>query len=398
MKNSSPSFIAIDLFCGAGGTTRGLLDAGGFVAAGVDNHAECAETYEKNNINIDGSCAKFIKRNVFQRSEQNPNGEQDILISEIEDILRPLKELYPEAPILFSICAPCQPFSSLARGELTKEKSNDRLRDRDLLEQSLNLVSHFNPELIFCENVAGIQNPKYGGAWDNFTNKIKELGYKTGSSVVNAANFSVPQSRKRSIMLSVHSSCLNEANYNLYDDCNNIIIPECDGTNKQVNAIDVIKHFPPLEAGEVHSDIKNHRCSKLSDLNKKRISILAPGERNLTFQESDLELECHTRLRKSKKHKAGFSDSYTRMAKNKPAPTITTKCLSFSNGRFGHPDIKQNRAISIREAAALQSFPDEYEFYSNSILKTAKMVGNAVPPLLAKFFALELIKMYRQPS
>ena len=396
MLNTYPEFIAIDFFCGAVGTTRGLIDAGGYVAAGVDNASDCLETFENNNINLDGSKSKYLQRDIFEKSETYPSGEQDVLVGEIEDILLPLRQKYPKAPTLFSICAPCQPFTNLSRGELSEARSESRIRDRNLLEQSLNFISHFDPDLIFCENVAGIQNKKYGGVWGEFLSKLEALGYVTGSTIANTMNFGVPQMRKRSIILAVRKSNFNGLNSTITNGMDAIKMPENDGTGVVRTVRDVISHLPPIAAGETHPVIKNHKCSNLSDINMRRISMLEPGQSNIAFEGTDMQLACHTRVRTKKNSKKGFSDSYTRMSNDKPAPTITTKCFSFSNGRFGHPDVKQNRALSVREAAAIQTFPDNYEFYASSIQKSAKMVGNAVPPLLATFFALELVKMFKE--
>jgi len=122
------------------------------------------------------------------------------------------------------------------------------------------------------------------------------------------------------------------------------------------------------------------------------VSAVAPGQPNSVFDGTDLALDCHAKLRSDPK-KGGFTDVYTRLDPDKPAPTMTTKCFSVSNGRYGHYDTDQIRAISVREAAALQSFPDDYKFYGSSIGQTARMVGNAVPPKLATFFARYMMQI-----
>lgn len=389
---NAPNFIAVDFFCGAGGTTRGLIDAGGYVAAGVDKVGDCRTTFEKNNVNIDGAEARFLQRDIFQKTETYPDGEQDVLMSEIEGVIAPLKARYPGVPTLFAICAPCQPFTNIARNQLTEERAEGRQRDRDLLTQTMDFVDRFMPEMILSENVQGIQNPKYGGQWAKFEKGLEDRGYIVGSTIADTSKYGVPQMRKRSIMLAVHRSVYNGLNEVAVEDGTRLAVPTSDGTGVVKTAWEAISHFPELKAGEAHPTIPNHNCSGLSDANMRRLSMLEPGQSNLVFMGTDLELACHARLRSgAKENKTGFSDSYTRMFKDRPAPTITTKCFSFTNGRYGHPE--QMRAISVREAAAIQTFPDSYEFHANSIQKTAKMVGNAVPPKLSEFFGKVLVDM-----
>ena len=141
---------------------------------------------------------------------------------------------------------------------------------------------------------------------------------------------------------------------------------------------------------KLHCSVPNHRTRHLSELNYKRLSLAKPGETNIYMEDTrygDLSLKCHKKA-KIKHKKRCFSDFYTRMDPDQPAPTITTKCLSISNGRYGHYDTKQVRGISLHEAAILQSFPDDYVFYNeNSLEIVARMIGNAVPPRLASFYA-----------
>jgi DNA (cytosine-5)-methyltransferase 1 len=393
-NDPAPAFLAVDFFCGAGGTTRGLIDAGGYVAAGVDKVDHCKETFERNNVNLDGEQSRYLMRDIFRKSDSYEDGEQHILMDEIDGVLAPLKARYPGVPTLFAICAPCQPFTQLARNQLTDERSEGRQRDRDLLTQTIDFVDRFHPEMILSENVAGIQNPKYGGAWETFTKSLEDRGYIVGSRVVDTVKFGIPQSRKRSIMLAVHRDLYNGSNAIETATGTKLVVPESDGKGVVKTVWETIGHFPPLKAGESHASIPNHACSNVSALNRRRLEALQPGQPNLVYAGTDLELACHTRLRSGDKNsRTGFSDSYTRMPLDKPAPTITTKCFSFSNGRYGHPDVNQVRALSVREAAALQTFPDDYRFYANSIQKASRMVGNAVPPLLSTYFAHLLMDM-----
>jgi DNA (cytosine-5)-methyltransferase 1 len=216
----------------------------------------------------------------------------------------------------------------------------------------------------------------------------------TGSEIVNTARYGIPQVRRRSIMLAVRRDALNSGFLDGRapdEDSIELRVPQADENAKTVTVRDALERFPALTAGSGNDNIANHRCSKLTDINYRRLQAVRPGELNTVFSGTDLELECHVKMRADPKKKGGFTDVYTRLDPNKPAPTMTTKCCSVSNGRYGHYDTDQVRAISVREAAALQSFPDNYEFYGSSIGQTARMVGNAVPPKLATFFANHLM-------
>ena len=173
-----------------------------------------------------------------------------------------------------------------------------------------------------------------------------------------------------------------------------LLVPEGDPNAAVISVAEAIGHLPPIGAGETHAVIPNHKTRALTDINYKRLSSAKPGQSNIYMEDTkygDLSLGCHRRVNKKLKTRC-FSDVYTRMAPDRPSPTITTKCHSISNGRFGHYDTKQVRAISLREAAFLQSFPPDYVFYPNDEIEpVARMIGNAVPPRLAGFFASYLV-------
>lgn len=393
---SKPKFLAVDFFCGAGGTTRGLIDAGGYVVAGVDKAVQCAETFERNNVNLDGVNARYLTKDIFKQEEDYPEGQQMEVFVELNEMLQPLQDRYPDVPLLFSICAPCQPFTSMTRIEMSNERSAARVRDRGLLGQSLAYIDEFVPEMIICENVAGIQKASYGGVWQHFAKGLEDRGYVVGSAIVNAMKFGVPQSRKRSIMLAVHRNALKEEFLEGRDASDpelTLEVPLEDAEAGIVTVRETLARFPAIKAGGSEPSIPNHRCANLSDLNKRRLMAAEPGGTNFVFAGTDMELDCHKKMRATAEFSGGFSDVYTRLDPDKPAPTMTTKCFSVSNGRYGHFDPTQVRAISVREAAALQSFPDNYEFLGGSIQADARMVGNAVPPRLAEFFARHLMRI-----
>ncbi len=288
-----------------------------------------------------------------------------------------------------AICAPCQPFTNLSRKELTDERKAGRRRDRDLLNEALTFVARFGPELVLSENVQGIGDPKYGGVWENLRTGLEALGYATGTKVVCTSRFGIPQYRKRSILLAAKREVVKPERYaDLL--CGELLVPENDPDSLMVSVREAIGHLPAIRAGEQHPDIPNHRTRALSDLNIRRLAAARPGQSNSYMEDTahgDLSLACHKKVNRRLGGRC-FTDVYTRMCPDRPSPTITTKCHSISNGRFGHYDMRQVRGISLREAAILQSFPTNYVFYPiDQNGPVAAMIGNAVPPKLAAFFS-----------
>ena len=129
--DATPDFLAVDFLCGAGGTTRGLIDANGYVIAGVDKDARCDDTYVRNNVNtkIDGKAPAFLHRDIFPSTAAYPDGEQGRLYKELSELVRAKRSLMPSVPLLFAICAPCQPFTTLSRKTLSDERKEGRERD-----------------------------------------------------------------------------------------------------------------------------------------------------------------------------------------------------------------------------------------------------------------------------
>lgn len=394
-KVKVPNFLAVDFFCGAGGTTRGLIDSGGYVIAGIDKDDRCAKTYADNNINesVDYFPARFLNFDVFPKADDYETGQRDELVGKLDSLLSYYKGKVPGVPLLFAICAPCQPFTTLSRKELSDKRKKGREKDRRLLTEAAEYVSRYKPEMVLSENVAGIKDPKYGNIWEDFRARLDQLGYVTGSKVVCTSRFGVPQYRKRSILIAVRRELVREERFaDLME--TELLVPEADPNAMVMTVADAIGHLPPVSAGETHADVPNHRTRTLSELNLKRLSSALPGESNAYMARTefgDLTLDCHRKVN-ARLNDRCFSDVYTRMHPNRPSPTITTKCHSISNGRFGHYDTSQVRGISLREAAILQSFPDDYVFYpTGQIEPVARMIGNAVPPLLARYFATYLV-------
>jgi DNA (cytosine-5)-methyltransferase 1 len=392
----APKLLCVDFFAGAGGTTRGLIDAGAYVIAGIDKDSSCGPTYERNNVNttLDGRAARFVACNVFPRSKACPEGRQEELLAYLDVEIARYREICPGVPLLFAICAPCQPFTKLSHA-MTDSRLSARKRDRGLLGVAAGFVDRYRPDLVLSENVSGISDPKFGGVWPAFQRRLRRIGYVTGAKVVCASEFGTPQRRRRSILMAARKDIVVPG---AVDGRGRLPVPARDPAASPVSVAEAIGHLPPLSAGESHPSIPNHFASTLSELNLRRIRFALPGMSNIGMAAQELGLACHKRA-SARSGVASFTDAYTRMAPDRAAPTITTACNKFSNGRFGHYDMCQDRAISLREAAILQSFPDDYVFIPpEKVRATARMIGNAVPPKLAKFFAGHLVDLVAEPA
>ena len=329
--------IAVDIFCGAGGLTRGLLDAGICVKKGFDIDSKVKDTYEKNNEGV-----KFFCKNVREIRKKDIVGDLD------------LKNNY----LLLAGCAPCQPFSSINQDDTTED---DR---KNLLLQLGRLVREVKPDFISVENVPGLKNGRGKSIFSKFEKILTDEGYFFESKILNAKNYAVPQNRRRLVLLA--------SKYEMP------VFPKetNDGVNTPfVTVKDVISKYPSIKAGKKHEEIPNHQSRMLTEKNLMRLKHIPKDGGNRMSLPKHLCLECH------KKHN-GHSDVYGRMRWNAIAPTLTCKCSSLSNGRFGHPE--QNRAISLREAAAIQTFKDNYIFYGSTLTDNTRWIGNAVPVKFAK--------------
>ena len=385
-----PKFLAVDFYCGAGGTTRGLLDAGGYVIAGIDKDAGCHDTYVMNNANetLDGDDPAFLAMDMFEFSDDYPDGQQHEVSQKLERLIPMYQYEAPGVPLLFAICAPCQSFTKFVQQHMTDGRIQIRERDQNLLMQTLPFIEKFEPEMIISENVASIKNGKLRHVWNGFESQLRGLGYSVGEGGVRADRFGVPQYRRRRILIAIKKSRTSDLDFDLP-------IPDHDPKASPSPSVeDAIGHLPMLQAGESYSSIPNHVCRNLTEVNRKRLMSVEPGESNFGFSETDfgdLSLPCHNRL--AKKGKRGFGDVYTRIHPGRPSPTITTRFHSVSNGRFGH--YEQVRGLTLREGAALQSFPDDYEFYGDGMDGIARMIGNAVPPNLSAYMAEWLLGLWQ---
>ena len=197
-----PRFLAVDFFCGAGGTTRGLIDAGGYIIAGLDRHESCRYTYVANNGNETGDRGypKFLALDLFPATVEYPGGQQETAIECLDPLIDTHRERFPDVPLLFAICAPCQPFTKLSKAKLSQDRVNTRLRDRSLLAHACKFVERYRPDIILSENVSGITDKRYGGVWEQFCSRLRSLGLTVATERICTSYFGIPQFRKRSIL------------------------------------------------------------------------------------------------------------------------------------------------------------------------------------------------------
>ncbi len=349
MKRPS-KYVGIDLFCGCGGVTRGFLDAGINVALGVDWEPAFKATYERNNRVDYLSC--------------------DIRTLSAREILSRINLRGNEA-LIISSCSPCQPFS-LKNAKRTGDGGVDYRADLGF--ELVRLIKEMraigvSPDALFLENV-----PEFAKSptWEEIRRELFKHGFSVAQKVVNCAEYGVPQSRRRFIAVALGSWSY-------------VSLPATThgpGLLPFATVRNAFASLPEIVAGQECEKTPNHRARELSQINMARIkSVPADGGSRTAFP-TELVLDCHRKFH-------GHSDVYGRMKFDEPSPTITTRCVSISNGRYGHPI--ENRGISVREAARLQTFPDDFVFESTSLESDARMVGNAVPVKVAEIFGSHLI-------
>lgn len=361
-KYTYKQFSVVDLFCGIGGLTHGFIKENFKVDAGIDFDKSCQYAFEANNK------AKFLYKDI---TKLNP----------LE-----LKSLYRKnhKKILVG-CAPCQPFSIYNH----KNSNNGQIKTNDnkwkLLYSFASLIEDTNPEIISMENVPLLIKFNNGKVFKNFVKRLENKGYHVTWSIVNAQDYGVPQRRKRLILFGSKYGKLE-------------LIPPTVKNGKYKTVKDAIGFLPKIEDGVADPNDSIHRARKLTDLNKKRIQATKEGGSWKDWDKS-LWLDCH-----KKESGKSFRSVYGRMKWNEVAPTMTTYCTGLGNGRFGHPD--QDRAISLREAALIQSFPKNYKFHDSkmpfSSPNIARQIGNAVPVdlgvAIAKSIKIHIEKIDKRKS
>lgn len=333
----------IDLFCGIGGLSYGMIKEGLDIIAGIDNDESCRFGYEYNNK------TEFIHKDILEVSVEQINE----LFCHEKNTIRVLAG-----------CAPCQPFSKLNLKRITENQLAP-------LEKFASLIKETLPDIVSMENVAGLANMKKYPIFKTFIDALENNDYEYKYEIVDVSEYGVPQSRKRLVLL---ASRFGE-----------IQLIKKTHENKKVTVRDVIKDLEPIRDGETSSKDPLHRSRKLSPINLERIKSTPQDGGNSRSWAENLVLDCH-------KRETGItyrSTVYGRMYWDEPAPTMTTHCVGIGNGRFGHPE--QDRAISLREAAIFQTFPKSYKFSDPNepifVGQIARFIGNAVPVRLGSVIA-----------
>lgn len=345
LRNST--IEVVDLFCGIGGLSYGLKSRGFIIRGGFDIDSTCKYAYEVNNNAI------FNSKNICFVTKEDVE-----------------KYFTPKAITVLAGCAPCQPFSSYA----FKNKKKDPNK-YDLLYEFGRLVKEVRPDIVTMENVTQILGFKEKPVLQDFISCLIECGYKYSVNKVYCPDYGIPQTRKRLVLLASKFGDIS-------------LLPPTHTPDSYVTVRDTIFKLPALKAGEINDTDPLHRAKGLSPLNLRRIQSTPYGGSWKDWP-AELILKCH-----KKNNGKSFGSVYGRMVWDSPAPTMTTQCTGLGNGRFGHPE--QDRAISVREAALIQTFPLSYKFFKDeqsiAITKASKYIGNAVPPRLGEVIAESIIE------
>ena len=336
-----PVPVAMDLFAGAGGSTQGLVDAGFRVLAAIEQDQDAADSLAANHPDV-----HVLPMDI---GEVSPKG------------LRLKLGLDPFDLTLLTACPPCQGFSSLGVRD-SDDKRND------LVAQVWRFTREFWPSAVLVENVPGLANDQ---RWAVLCRQLRTVGYRVESWMVDAADFGVPQRRRRLIALAVR-----QWKRPFPDDLRDLLPSQFH--LEAPHASDAIAQAGPID----DSDDNWHRARTPTARVLERIRAIPAGGNHFDLPES-LQLACHKRLRRQGRKAA--TGPYGRIPLEGPAPTMTTRCTTVSCGRFIHPT--EDRGISLREAALIQTFPPDYSFcgFHESV---ERQIGNAVPVRLAHALGL----------
>ncbi|MFZ2658611.1 MAG: DNA cytosine methyltransferase [Victivallales bacterium] len=344
-----------DFFSGCGGTSSGFQKAGMKIAFALDKDADAIKTFKHN----------------FPEAKVHIKEISDLKSKDILPLIRENRRLGYK--ILFCGCAPCQPFT---KQKTTKTSTDTRIM---LLAEFGRQVKKYKPDYVFIENVPGLRKAgtmRYG-PFHAFKKILNSMKYKMDYDNIAAQDFGSTQVRRRFVFIASKKKIIS------------LPLPSHGLTDSPYKLVkDAIADLPPIGHGEEHPDkihFPNHRASALSPINYERIRHTASRGRRDWPQY--LIPPCYKMKKDGTTHQ-GHSDCYSRLSWNAPAPGLTTRCISYSNGRYGHPE--QNRAISAREAARIQGFTDNFIFLG-SLISIARQIGNAVPVELAETFGRHIL-------
>ncbi|MEO0568811.1 MAG: DNA cytosine methyltransferase [Pseudomonadota bacterium] len=334
-EDPRPLGQVVDLFCGVGALSHGLKRAGFQIVAGYDTDKRCKHAFETNNA------SHFFCRDVAKLGADEVSSH-----------------FSGELPTVLAGCAPCQPFS-------TYKHRYDEDPRWDLVESFARLAANVRPDFVTMENVPSLLKYKQGTVFKRFKEIIENVGYDVRWQVAKCEDFGVPQRRRRLVVVASRHG----------------LPPALEITHSDPLTVrEAIGNLAPIFAGKAGQIDPLHVSASLSEKNLKRMRASKPGG---TWRDWPFELRAKCHQKASGKTYPGV---YARMEWDKPSPTMTTQCYGFGNGRFGHPE--QDRAISLREAAILQSFPPDYSFLPEgeapTLSEVGRWIGNAVPVGLAE--------------
>lgn len=353
-KKEEHQLVAIDLFSGAGGLTVGLKRAGFRVIAAVEVDPNIARTYQKNHPEV-----KLIVKDI-----REVTGKEILRLTGLKKI------------DLVAGCPPCQGFS-----KLTDKHHRDDKRNQLIIEMG-RIVQEIKPTVCMMENVPGLSN-RGMPLLSAFEKEIKAIDYKINRGVLQMADYGVPQSRRRLVLLAgkgfeiplpspTHSR-----------------VPEKKSKLKPwVKLKDILRYeIQPVTLSMANAKggpekFNWHVVRNLRPISLKRLRAIKPGASRLTLPKS-LRPDCH-------KNSKGFENVYARMTWDNIAPTMTSGCTTLSCGRFGHP--QENRTISVREAALIQTFPRNYKLETDKIATACELVGNALPCKFAEVVSTQCFR------
>ena len=358
--SSSNNLRAVDAFSGAGGLSAGLISAGYEILTAIEMDRSVQSTYRRNHprVHLIDADIRTVDSQKFQGII--PDMKIDLLVG----------------------CPPCQGFTSLT----SKYRRNDI---RNLLVREMSrLTSFLMPRAVMMENVPGLLN-KGRRFYDELRHQLEKMGYMVQEGVLDVADFGVPQRRRRMVLLAGHGFTIPLPQPTHARDGEGGLRPwtTVRDTLEQIDRQPV--ELPDARKRGALAPDDWHVVRQMSIENKNRIKMTVAGKSREQLPEN-LRPECH------QDGYRGFSNTYGRMEWDAPAPTITAGCTTFSKGRFGHPE--EDRTISVREAALLQTFPIDYRFETQYMDHVCKMIGNALPPLFAEVLARQVKKALEENS